>query len=811
MNVQTNPQDNATTLTQRPYFSTAGAGRFVRRLAPVLPGSRWRLVASCCALLLVLLFILDKTFPLNLPGDDALFARVVTDSSGRPLRVFPDRKGVWRYAIKLDEVSPLYVEALLNYEDRAFWHHPGINPLAMLRALLQATLNGHVVSGGSTISMQVARLLHPHARTVPGKGYQMLRALQLEMHLSKREILQLYLNIAPFGGTLEGVQAAAYAYLDKPASALTHGEAALLAVLPQSPTRIRPDRNPERAQVARDKVLDRMEKLGVWGARTVADAKQETVYASSLRPPQNAPLLASTLVQRHRESSVIRSTIDGELQRNLEDYVARYRNVLPAQSSLAILVVDNSDMRVRAYVGTADFGNQARFGYLDMVQAVRSPGSTLKPFLFAMALEQGLIHSESLLSDAPRSGSSYRPGNFSGGFSGPVSAADALQRSLNIPAVDLLEQLGPQQFAARLQQGGLKLTIPGDQVPGLAVILGGAGATLEQLVTVYSSLARGGQSAPLRYREDDPLQERYLLDAGSAWIVWKILQSAPRPDRLRTLHQTLGQQPIAWKTGTSYGFRDAWSIGVSTRYSVGVWVGRPDGTPMPGHFGAETAAPLMFDIFQQIARDDTGELPQPSSVTQRDICWPLGTDASRNSPAQCEQQRTAWVLNDTVPPTPNSGRNPLPLWVDAGTGKRVTPLCDGVQAQATQIVLWPAAIEPWLPGSARRAQRIPPLDARCHEDQPLLLPAPRILGLEDNSRLTAVQADAMPQVDLSVAGGVGELQWYINGEYRFSSKANQTVRHRFATAGRYEIVVVDEQGQTDRRRVKVERADLAYY
>ncbi len=786
------------------------AVRAIRRTLQLLQ-RRWRVLAGSIVFLLALLLVLDRIFPLNLPGDDALFARVVTDSSGRPLRVFPDAKGVWRYPIQLEEVSPLYVEALLNYEDRAFWHHPGINPLAMLRALLQATLNGHVVSGGSTISMQVARLLHPHARTVPGKAYQMLRALQLEWHLSKREILQLYLNIAPFGGTVEGVQAAAYAYLDKPASALTHGEAALLAVLPQSPTRIRPDRNPGRAQVARDKVLDRMQKLGVWEARTVADAKQETVYASSLRPPQNAPLLAGTLVQRHRDSSVIRSTIDGELQRNLEDYVARYRNVLPTQSSLAILVVDNQDMRVRAYVGAADFGNQDRFGYLDMVQAVRSPGSTLKPFLYALALEQGLIHSESLLTDAPRTGSAYRPGNFSGGFNGPVSAAEALQRSLNIPAVDLLEQLGPQQFAARMQQGGLKLVIPGDEGPGLAVILGGAGATLEQLVTVYSALARNGQSAPLRYREDDPLQERFLLEPGSAWIVWKILQSAPRPDRLRTLHQTLGQQAIAWKTGTSYGFRDAWSIGVSSRYSVGVWVGRPDGTPMPGHFGAETAAPLMFDIFQQIERGDSTEPPQPASVSQRMICWPLGTDIARNSAGQCEQQRMAWVLDDTVPPTLNAGRNPLPLWVDANSGKRVTPLCAGVQALARDVVLWPASIEPWLPGSARRAQRIPPLDARCHEDQPLLLPPPVIAGVEDNSRLTAIAADDLPSVDLSVAGGVGELQWYINGEYRYSSKANQTVRHRFATAGRYEIVVVDEQGQTDRRRVKVERTELAYH
>ena len=772
--------------------------------------------AIALALLCGLLLGLDRLFPLHLPSDAELFARVVTDSDGRPLRAFPDANGVWRYPIQLEEVSPLYLEALINYEDRAFWYHPGFNPLAFGRALAQAIFNGHVVSGGSTLTMQVARLLHPHARTVPGKLYQVARALQLEWHLDKREILQLYLNIAPFGGTVEGVQAAAYAYLDKPASALTHGEAALLAVLPQSPTRIRPDRNPERAQVARDKVLKRMAKLRVWDERTVTDAMQETVYASALKPPQSAPLLSSTLVQRHRDSAVIHSTIDGHLQRNLEDYIGRYRARLPLHSSMAVLVVDNRDLSVRAYVGAVDFGNQQRFGYLDMVQAQRSPGSTLKPFLYAMALEDGLIHSESLLSDVPRSGSHYRPGNFSGGFSGPVSVSDALQRSLNVPAVSLLEHFGARRFAGRLAQGGLPLTLPGEKPPGLAIILGGAGVMLDNLVSAYSSLARNGLAGKLRYRKDDLLQERYLLEPGAAWITWQMLQETPRPDRLHTLHQVRERSAIAWKTGTSYGFRDAWSVGVSRHFTVGVWVGRPDGTPMPGHYGGETAAPLMFDIFQQL-NDSGGEPPQPPQVTQSVICWPLGTTLERTAPQHCEQKRTAWILNDTIPPTLDAGRNPLSLWVDAQTGKRVSPLCGSDERQQRSVALWPSAVEPWLPGHQRRANRIPPLDARCGEEQSLMLAAPTIQGVEEGARLMpSVDQQQMPLVRLSAAGGVGELQWYINGQWHYSSKSHQAVRHRFDTVGRYEIAVVDEQGQTDRRRITVERIavenqDLAYH
>jgi len=477
---------------------------------------------------------------------------------------------------------------------------------------------------------------------------------------------------------------------------------------------------------------------------------------------------------------------------------------------MAVLVVDNRDMGVRAYIGTADFGNQERFGYLDMVQAQRSPGSTLKPFLYGMAMEEGLIHSESLLADVPRSGSDYRPGNFSGGFTGPVAVSDALQRSLNVPAVALLEQFGPRRFAARLAQGGLPLTLPGDKPAGLAVILGGAGVNLEQLVSAYSALARNGQAAPLRYRADDHLRNRYLLDPGAAWITWQMLQATPRPDRLHTLQQTRQRPPIAWKTGTSYGFRDAWSIGVSAHYTVGVWVGRPDGTPMPGHYGAETAAPLMFDIFAQLP--DIGVAPaQPANVAQTAICWPLGTAAGQH-PEHCEQQRVAWVVNDTVPPTLGSGRNPLSLWVDAHSGRRVTPLCAGADVQQRSVALWPAALEPWLPGQQRRSNRIPPLDPRCHEDLALLLAPPRIEGLEDGARLLpSPQSGQLPDISLSASGGVGELQWYVNGRWHYRSKAGQTLRHRFATAGRYEVVVVDAQGQTDRRQLTVERTDLAYH
>jgi penicillin-binding protein 1C len=435
---------------------------------------RW---AAAGVIIVAALWLLDTLYPLNLASNKATknsgFSRIVVDETGRPLRAFADDKGVWRYEVGLDEVSPRYIEALLTYEDRWFWSHPGVNPLAIVRAAYQNISNGRIVSGGSTISMQVARLLHPHKRTYAGKLSQVLRTFQLEWHLSKKAILTLYLNVAPFGGTLEGVQAASFIYLDKPASNLSDAEAALLAVLPQAPTRFRPDIHPKAAQRARDKVLDRLAGLGVWSQMRVNDAKIETVFAYRARQQQIAPLLSKHLLSQ-KQQGVIQTTINGELQIALEDHLRGYIQQLPERASAAVLVVDNHTTQVKAYLGSADFADNSRFSHVDMVRAIRSPGSTLKPFLYALALDEGLIHSQSLLADVPRSWGAYRPSNFNNGFSGPVSASKALQRSLNVPFIDLLERYGASRFVARLAGAGVNLNIPGGEA-NLAVILGGAG------------------------------------------------------------------------------------------------------------------------------------------------------------------------------------------------------------------------------------------------------------------------------------------------------------------------------------------------
>ena len=762
----------------------------------------------CCSLASVLLacallWLADRLWPLPLPKDD--LARVVLAEDGTPLWRFADANGVWRYPVSTDQVSANYLDALLTYEDRWFFRHPGVNPLALGRAAWQNLTGGRVLSGGSTLSMQVARLLDPHERTLTGKVRQLWRTAQLEWHLSKDQILNLYLNRAPFGGTLQGVAAASWAYLGKSPQHLTHSEAALLAVLPQAPSRLRPDRHPARAQVARDKVLRRVAEYRVWPQTAVDEALQEPLLLAPRLEPSLAPLLARRLNRPH-SPPLIRTTLDANLQRRLEDLLLGWRARLPDHTSAAIVVVETENMAVRAYLGSVDINDTRRFGHVDMISALRSPGSTLKPFLYGMAMDAGLIHSESLLQDVPRRYGDYRPGNFSMGFSGPVSASAALAMSLNLPAVQLLEAYGPKRFAAHMRNGGVPLSLPALAEPNLALILGGAGSRLEDLVSGYSALARDGKSANLRLQPSDELHERRLLSPGSAWVIRRILSGQARPDR--DPRAELVQRPsLAWKTGTSYGFRDALAIGVGPRYLIGVWIGRPDGTPVPGQFGLASAAPLMLQVHDVLSNRDSQRgivapvQAVPGNVGVAAICWPLGQPLNKADP-NCRRQRFAWTLDHTTPPTLLAADQPLgvglreTIWVNA-QGLRVGAQCPGAQEQ--DVALWPAPLEPWLPRVERREARLPKASTQCpppalHSVTPL-----SIVGVRDGDRLRQPAASVQAlRLTVSALGGDGRRWWFLNGAPLGDSAHQDSLSTTLEQRGRYELSVLDEGGQTAR-------------
>ena len=760
---------------------------------------RWWLAA-----LLTLLLLADQLFPPPLQGHKAPQAQVVLARDGTPLRAFPDREHIWRHPVRFDEVSPRYIEALIGFEDRAFWWHPGVNPWALLRAGVLWLQNGRIVSGGSTLTMQVARLLEPTPRTPAGKLRQMVRALQIELRCSKREILEIYLRLAPMGGVLEGVEAASRAYLGKPAQRLSESEAALLAALPQAPSLLRPDRHPERARLARDKVLARM--AGRWSASAIADARQEPVIAQPVREPLLAPLLAERLRRLQPHAARIESTVDAAMQQMVEQILATRLGILPPRVSMAALVIDNETLEVRAYAGSADFSDSERFAHVDMVQAARSPGSALKPFLYGLALDEGLIHSESLLADVPQSFAGYQPGNFQASFSGPVGVSEALQRSLNVPAVEVLERLGPQRFVSQLRRGGLRLELPPGATANLSVILGGAAVNLEGLVGAYSALARAGVSGRPRYLAGSPLVETRMLSDGAAFIIRDILESGGPVARM--VDGGIGsRRGIAWKTGTSFGFRDAWAVGVSDRHTAGVWVGRPDGTPNPGFFGANIAAPLLVDIFAVIDDSSPAARIPPPSVSSAGICWPLGTRSEGTPTALCHQRRTAWILNDTAPPTFPDRLRTGPArhtdYRDPATGQRVRPGCASGSMRAVEMARWPAALEPWLDQGLRKRALPPPWTTACSASDGGSGNGLRIVGLSDGETIRSAGEGPPATLRLEARGGEHELIWLLNGRQIGRVPAGQPLTWSFAQPGSFQVTVMDHAGQHDRIEISV--------
>jgi penicillin-binding protein 1C len=537
-------------------------------------------------------------------------SQVAVDRDGRLLRAFTTADGRWLLPVTTAEVDPRFVTLLQAYEDRRFRTHHGVDLLALTRAGLQYVQRGHVVSGGSTLTMQVARLLEPREERNGGaKLRQILRAIELEKRFSKDQILALYFALAPYGGNLQGIRAASLAYFGKEPKRLTIAEAALLVALPQSPEARRPDRAPETARRARDRVLERAVAAGALTAAAAQAAKSEPVPSTRKSFPALAPHAAEEARRLAPDASVLRLTIDARLQASLEELARENAERLGPKISAAILVVDNATGAIRAHVGGADYFSSERAGAIDMTQAIRSPGSALKPFIYALAFESGIAHPETLLEDRPARFGFYAPQNFDLTFQGEVTARRALQWSLNVPAVELLNEVGPARFLARLRNAGASIALGDDAAPGLAIGLGGLGIRLVDLVRLYAGLARGGRVPDLvEWRDAPPAapHDARITEPVAAWYVFDILRGAPPPQN------AIGGR-IAYKTGTSYGYRDAFAIGYDRATTIGVWVGRADNGAVPGLVGREVAAPILFDAFARLG--GTREpLPEPPHV-----------------------------------------------------------------------------------------------------------------------------------------------------------------------------------------------------
>lgn len=587
---------------------------------------RWTHRLARISLTSFLLFLaVDLLFPIHLPQD---YSTLVYAADGSLLHAFLSPDDKWRMEFELDEITPQIKQAFIAKEDRYFYQHPGVNPFAALRASFQNLFSGKRISGASTITMQAVRLIEPRPRTFLNKLVETVRAMQLEWHYGKEEILRLYLNRVPCGGNIEGIKAASHFYFGKPPVRLSLSEVTTLTIIPNRPNSLKPGKDPAALLQARNEWLQRFLSQDAFNPTEIADALAEPLQINRVNKPDLAPHLSHRLHSAYPHQTQLHTTLDPAMQLAVENLTGAHVNQLKAEgvTNAAVLVIHNPTRKVMAYVGSNDFSDSTHHGQVDGLRAVRSPGSALKPLLYSLATDRGIITPKKVLYDIPANFSGYEPENYDGGFRGPVTAEKALSWSLNIPAVRLLNDLSVGELAGTLSKMGFHSIQKQTRKLGLSLALGGCGVTPEEMGGLYAMFASYGAYAPLRFLESDPISDPSpVLSPQSAWLLAEMLTQTNRPDLPMSWKSSEDVPQIAWKTGTSYGRRDAWSIGYNPRYTVVVWVGRFSGEPVPSISGAETATPLLFRIFREIDRQSLKEwYRQPPGMKTEWVCAATG-------------------------------------------------------------------------------------------------------------------------------------------------------------------------------------------
>jgi len=584
--------------------------------------TRWHKFLSITISFVIVLILLDLLFPPPLQKAEDL-SPIVLDRNDVWVHAFTNDEGMWRFSAHLEDLDPDFVKRLIVIEDKRFYYHWGVDVFAILRATGSLIKNGRIVSGASTITMQTARLLEPRSRHIGSKFLEMIRAIQIERRLNKQEILELYLTLTPYGGNIQGVRAASLIWFDREPKYLTPAQQALLIALPQAPEARRPDRRPHIAQTARTEILTRLERKNALSSAMMQEAIISPIPLKRT-PLQRDGWHLSLEIANQRKDQLrrgdhkderIKTSLDLSLQQMTQNSIRQYLKSKQAEdidkTTSAAMIIDNHSREVLALVGSG--GLDQAGGWNDLSRAIRSPGSTLKPFIYGLAIEDGLVNAESRIEDMPRSFDGYSPENFDRNFRGEVSIKEALQHSLNVPAVSTLEKVGASRLAAVFQLAGAQISSSKNakEGPGLALALGGVGISMRDLAILYTGLAADGRVKPLNltpidHKTNKPQSYR-LFSNLTAKYIQDILYGAPSL-RGRVPHNLTQNTPkIAFKTGTSYGYRDAWAAGFNERYTIIVWIGRADGAPRPGHTGRNTAAPLLanlFDSVQQFQSDD---------------------------------------------------------------------------------------------------------------------------------------------------------------------------------------------------------------
>lgn len=756
------------------------------------------------AFLLAVYLLLSLLFPLPTEQLTPPASTRVLDREGRSLRMYVSSEDALHIPVSLEDVSPYLIEATIAFEDRWFRLHPGINPVAMLRALILNAKAGRIVSGGSTITQQVARLMESRPRTVGAKIIEAFRSLQLELRYSKRRILEIYLNLAPYGGNIRGAGTASQLYFGKPVSELGPGEAALLAVLPNSPTRFRPDRNPAAAKERRDEVLRRMLAGRDIDPERYNLALTESIPVSRVSLPFRASHVGDMLYRRFGpDSGDLLSTIDLRTQELVEDLLDRHLDILRPRgiTNGAVVIIENSTGAIRTLVGSADYFLKEDAGQVNGAEAPRSPGSALKPFAYGLALDSRLISPSTLLEDVPVNIRGYIPHNYDGEFRGVVTALDALTHSMNVPAVNLVVRLGPDRFHNFLRQGGLSSLSEPYEFYGLSLVLGGAGIKLLDLTNLYSMLASGGVYRPYRILEGEPLSGgKSLLTPAAAYILTDMLSRVRRPDFPSTWEFSIHLPKIAWKTGTSYGHRDAWSIGYNPTYTIGVWMGNFSGEGSPALVGADAAGPLLFDIATTLEGDGGTWFSRPPGVGEREVCslsgLPPGPDCK-------DLKRELHILD--VSPHQQCDLH-VQVAVDSDTGYRLCPHCwSDREFHWETFVQWPARLATWMMENGYPVPEIPAHNPECTTlssgSGPVInSPASDVKYV---LRRGVPLPDQQIRLEASVTSGIRTLYWFVDGVLVSKGNPADPVFY-LPEPGRHEVVCMDDEGRSSRVTLIIE-------
>jgi len=750
--------------------------------------------------ILISFLLVDFLFPFN---PHVQYSTQITGKDGTVLHAFLSKDDKWRLYTKNEEITQLLRKTLIYKEDQYFYYHPGINPFAITRAAFRNIFTGRRTSGASTITMQVVRLLKPGPRTYFNKIIEAFRALQLELHFSKDEIVQLYFNLVPYGGNIEGIKAASLLYFGKPPQLLSLAEITALTIVPNRPSSLRPGTRNEALVLARNEWLHRFQKEGLFQQNVIQDALIEPLSIKRQSPPRQAPHLSFRLQKDFPNQPEIRTSLKIQLQRQIEEQVKNYVNRLQGSNihNAAVMVVNNETMEVEAYVGSADFNNLYDGGQVDGVRAVRSPGSTLKPLLYATAFDKGLITPKTVMNDVPGNFAGYEPENFDLHFNGPVTVEFALANSLNIPAVRTLQQIGTSILVGQLKKAGFQTIKKQEKDLGLSMILGGCGVTLEELTRLFASFANEGKFQSLNYLSGKTKGQKppSIVSREASFLITDILTRITRPDLPSNFDNTYHLPRIAWKTGTSYGKRDAWSIGYNKRYTVGVWVGNFSGEGVPELSGANTATPLLFSIFNSLDYNSPkGWFAVPPNVALRKVCAVSG-DIPEDF---CDHQITGYYIMGVS--AYHKCRHLRYVFTDPQTKISYCTYClpERDFEKRTYPNLAPELIA-YYEQQKIPYQKLPPHNPGCervfHDGAPL------IVSPNEGSEYY-IRKDEPQQIQLAcqAANDAQEVFWYINDKLVRKAGPNEAVFIN-PPLGRVKISCSDDKGRNSDMWIKVSR------